>query len=61
MKALVELNGKAGSNAIRSKLGVAPSQVFNAKLRVVAKSLEKAGKIKVGTVEGKRTWVYEAL
>jgi hypothetical protein len=59
LKALTELKGKGGSDAIRSKLGIAPSQAFNGKLRKVAKSLEAAGKIKVSTIEGKRTWVYE--
>lgn len=47
MKALTELKGKAGSDAIRSKLGIAPSQAFNAKLRKVAKSLEKGAKLKL--------------
>jgi hypothetical protein len=59
MKALGELKGKVGSDAIRSKLDIAPSQAFNGKLRKVAKSLEAAGKIKVCKVDGKRTWVYE--
>ena len=59
LKALIELKGKAGSDAIRSKLVISPSQASNHKLRSVAKSLEKAGKIKIGTVEGKRTWAYE--